>query len=95
VERPPDQIRNEIEDVREDLGETLEEIGDRVAPQKVMARAKADIAGRVDDAKEKVSPRRLAQRGTDVVRRGVRSAMGSNDDDGDGRVSQVTGAARK
>ena len=97
--RPPEEIRGEIDDVREDLGETLEEIGDRVAPQKVMARAKAEATEKVEGVKQTLSPRRLARRGTDSVRRGVRRAVGSGaDDDGDdggGQLSQTAGAARE
>jgi hypothetical protein len=68
-----------------------------------MERAKEGLAEKVDDVKEKVSPKRLAQKGADSVRRGVRSAVGS-DDDGDAggqvtqsaarRTPQVAGAAR-
>ena len=91
-ERPPEEIREEIEDVREDLGETLEEIGDRVAPQKLMARAKAEAAERVEGVKAKLSPRRLARRGGDKLRQGARRAVGSGDDSASsGRVSNVAG----
>jgi hypothetical protein len=74
--------------VRDDLGETLEAIGDRVAPQKVMARAKADLADKVDGVKERVSPLRLAGRGAGALRRGVRTAVGSG---GGGTVPRCGG----
>ncbi|HEV3400205.1 MAG TPA: DUF3618 domain-containing protein, partial [Acidimicrobiales bacterium] len=83
-----DDLRHEIADVRGDLGETLEAIGDKVAPDKVMERAKADLSEKVDDVKEKVSPKRLAQKGADSVRRGVRTVVGS-DDDGDAGATRV------
>lgn len=89
-----DEIRSEIDDVREDLGDTLEQIGDRVAPNKVVARTKADLVMKVDEVKDKVSPRRLASRGADAVRRGVRTAVGSDgttSSAGGGRLPEVAG----
>ena len=79
MDKPPEEIRSEIDDVREDLGDTLEAIGDRVAPKKVMARAKADAADKVGEVKARLSPRRLAQRGADAARKGLRGAVGSDD----------------
>jgi len=78
MDRSPEELRSEIDDIREDLGETLEAVGDRVAPKKVVARAKADLADKVEDVKDKVSPTRLARRGADAVRQGVRGMVGSN-----------------
>ncbi|HEX8770692.1 MAG TPA: DUF3618 domain-containing protein [Acidimicrobiales bacterium] len=77
-----EELRRDIEQARGDLGTTLEQIGDRVAPKKVVARTKADIADKVDDVKEKVSPRRLVGAPVQAVRAGVRNVMGSDDDDG-------------
>ena len=95
MEKPPEEIRGEIDDVREDLGDTLEAIGDRVAPKKLMARAKADASERVQGVKAKLGPRRLASRGADTVRQGVRRAVGSgNDSSANGGVSEVAGSAR-
>jgi ElaB/YqjD/DUF883 family membrane-anchored ribosome-binding protein len=79
MDNPPEQIRSEIDDVRENLGETLEAIGDRVAPKKVMARAKADAAEKIDDVKARLSPRRLVRQGVEAARRGVGSAVGGDD----------------
>lgn len=79
MERSAEELVIEIDDVRGDLGQTLEEIGDRVAPKKVLDRTKADLAEKVDDAKQKVSPSRLTRRGTDAFRRGMRTAVGSDD----------------
>jgi gas vesicle protein len=47
-------VRREIEDTREDLGETIEEIGDRVDPRQVVRRGKDRVRRRVEDVKEKV-----------------------------------------
>lgn len=93
MEKPPEEIRSEIDAVREDLGDTLEAIGDRVAPAKVMARAKADAADKIESVKAKVSPRRLARRGADAARRGLRSAVGSDDSSRTTKVPAV-GSAR-
>lgn len=93
MERQPEEIREEIDGVREGLGDTLEELGDRVAPQKVVARAKAEAAQKVETVKEKVSPRRLAGRGADGVRRGVRRVVGSDSGPG-GRPPALEGSAR-
>ncbi|MHB1533100.1 MAG: DUF3618 domain-containing protein [Acidimicrobiales bacterium] len=84
MERSAEELRTEIDNVRGDLGETLEAIGDRVAPKKVVARAKADLTERVDEVKEKVSPARLTRRGADALRRGMSTAVG-----GDGNASSV------
>jgi ElaB/YqjD/DUF883 family membrane-anchored ribosome-binding protein len=72
MERRAEDVRIEIEDVRDDLGEALEAIGDRVAPKKVMTRAKADLS-------DKVSPPALARRGAGALRRGLYSAVGSDE----------------
>jgi gas vesicle protein len=73
-----DELRRDIEQTRGELGTTLEELGDRVAPKKVVARTKADIADKVDDVKGKMSPRRLVSAPVEAVRAGVRNVMGSD-----------------
>lgn len=62
--RNAEQIREEIEQTRGQLGQTLEAIGDRVSPRHV-----------VEDLAEKVSPRRLVRRQTEKVKEGI-SNMG-------------------
>jgi gas vesicle protein len=91
-----DDLRRDIEQARGDLGTTLEQIGDRVAPKKVVARTKADIADKVDDVKEKVSPRRLVGAPVQAVRTGVRNVMGSDATDSDDRRGrgQLTASTR-
>jgi len=81
VSRRADEVRQEIQQTQAQLGSTLEEIGDRVAPKKVVRRAKGEIAGRVDDVKEKVSP---ARRARGALRRVRETVMGSEDDGGTG-----------
>lgn len=72
-------LRRDIEAARGELGSTLEEIGDRVAPKKVVARTKSDIADKVDEVKEKVSPRRLLGAPVRAVRSGVRNVVGAGE----------------
>lgn len=69
-------VRRDIERTRAELGATLEELGDRVAPKKVVARTKANVAGKVDDVKERVSPRRNVQ---NLFRKVRTSVMGAAD----------------
>jgi hypothetical protein len=59
VATDPNEVRRDIEQARNELGQTLEAIGDRVAPKKVVARAKDSVSETVDDVREKVSPSRL------------------------------------
>ncbi len=44
-----EELTREIGRARADLATTLEAVGDRVAPKKVVARAKADVAERVEE----------------------------------------------
>jgi gas vesicle protein len=91
-----DELKRDIEQARGDLGTTLEQIGDRVAPKKVVARTKADLADKVDDVKEKVSPRRLVGSPVHAVRASVRSVMGSEgESSGNGSRGQFTASARQ
>ncbi|HEX3540364.1 MAG TPA: DUF3618 domain-containing protein [Acidimicrobiales bacterium] len=79
-----DEVRRDIERVRGDLGQTLEELGDRVAPAKVVARTKENVAEKVEEVKEKVSPARVARRQGDKLRDGFRHLMGFGDGSGGG-----------
>jgi hypothetical protein len=71
-----DELRRDIDRVRGDLGQTLEELTDRVAPAKVVARAKENVAEKVEEVKDKVNPARVARRQSDKLRDGFRSLMG-------------------
>ena len=98
-----EELTRDIERVRGDLGSTLEAIGDRVAPKKVAARAKAKATDKVEDLRERVSPKRVLERRTEDLRTRVRrvqaSVTGRSDDmayydSGDSRASRGTKAAR-
>jgi hypothetical protein len=65
-----DEVRADIEKVRGDLSSTLEEIGERVTPKKVVGRAKAEVA-------DKVSPARAVRRRGQRLREGLRVAKDS------------------
>lgn len=82
--RPTEEVRKDIANTRDELGSTLEEIGDRVAPDKVKERVKDNVSEKVDDVKGRLSPTRVARRGTESVRQGLRTArlkvMGDGDE---------------
>src|SRR5215212_6573213 len=78
--RSTDDVKRDIEETRDELGNTLEAIGDRVAPRKVVGRVKSNVAEKVDDVKQRVNPLRLVRRGTDGVRNGLRNGRGSGGD---------------
>ena len=80
MSRDPDEIREEIETAREDLGETLEAIGDRVAPKHVAKRVKDDVDDKIDAIGDKVSPKRILARRTESIRSGLRNRGGSGMD---------------
>lgn len=95
--RSTDEVRRDIEQTRDELGNTLEAIGDKVAPKKAVRRAKWKAQDKVEDVKDRVSPARLARRGTDnVLHRlhDVRLSIMGSDDEGDEEVTQSNGSTR-
>ena len=82
MSRDADEIRQEIDRARDDLGETLEAIGDRVAPKHVAQRVKDDVDDKIDAIGDKVSPKRIFQRKTEGIRSGLR-IRGANVDTSD------------
>ena len=80
----PEQIQHDIERSRNNLGSSLEQIGDRVAPGKVVARTKRNVtekvSEKVEDVKERVSPVRVAKRQGVKVRSGFREFMGAGNE---------------
>lgn len=98
MSRDPDEIREEIDRARGELGETLEAIGDRVAPKHVAQRVKGDVDDKIDAIGDKVSPKRIFQRRTAGIRSGLRnrgeSRMdGSTEITADDGMSESTGTA--
>jgi len=91
VSRDPDEIRQEIDRAREDLGETLEAIGDRVAPKHVAQRVKDDVDEKIEAIGDKVSPRRIFQRKTESIRSGLRNRGEANVDTTDDTGIDDTG----
>jgi hypothetical protein len=55
-------IEADIRRTRSDLAVALERLADRIAPKKVIARAKTQLAAKVADAKERLNPVRVVQR---------------------------------
>jgi gas vesicle protein len=93
-----DEVRRDIERVRGDLGQTLEELSDRVAPAKVVARTKETVVEKVEEVKDKVNPARVAKRERDKLRNGFRNVMGFSDNsaaggDALGQRSDIAGRA--
>lgn len=92
-----EEVQRDIEQTRVELGNTLEAIGDKVAPKKAVRRAKWKAQDKVEDVKDRVSPARLARRGTDnVLHRlhDVRLSIMGSDDEGDDEVTQRNGSTR-
>ncbi len=95
MSRDPDDIRHEIDQTREELGETLEAIGARVAPGHVAQRVKDDVDERLDVIGDKVSPKRILQRRTEGVRAGLRSIAEGRATDGADGTPDVTARVRQ
>lgn len=98
MSRRPEDVRRDIEQTRDELGETLEAIGDRVAPKKVVGRVKGNVAEKVEGVRDRVSPARIARRSTDGIRDSVRNAkeavMGSSESNGSRGRSVGTSSRR-
>ncbi|HSH61551.1 MAG TPA: DUF3618 domain-containing protein, partial [Acidimicrobiales bacterium] len=77
MSRRPEDIRREIDQVRGDLGVTLEAIGDRVSPKLAKERAKEKVTERMDEISDRVNPKRIVRRRSERVRQGLRSARES------------------
>jgi uncharacterized protein YjbJ (UPF0337 family) len=94
-----DEIRSEIEETRGAMGDTLEALGDRVAPKKVTARAKAEVADKVDEVRHRLSPggalRRTTSRLRDSLQGDKATSNGSAGDDTRRSRSALTDAPRK
>ncbi len=69
------EIRSEIEQTRGAMGSTLEALGDRVAPKKVAARAKADVAEKVEVVRHRLSPVGAIRRATSRMSGSMHGAM--------------------
>lgn len=91
-------IEREIASTRTDLGQSLEALGDRVAPKKVVARAKetakAKVAEKVEDVKDRVSPPRVLRRKVAAVRSRLPEALGGDGDSTTQKTLPLANAAR-
>ncbi|HEV8115164.1 MAG TPA: DUF3618 domain-containing protein, partial [Acidimicrobiales bacterium] len=74
-----EDLRRDIEQARNGVGEALEAIGDRVAPKKVVDRAKENVAEKVEEVKDKVSPGRIVKRNTLNLRNALGRMVGHDD----------------
>lgn len=81
MSRDAQQIRQEIEETRGQLGQTLEAIGDRVSPRHM-----------VEDLAEKVSPRRLVRRQTERMKEGITNVGDTVKSKANGAVNGIAAA---
>lgn len=68
VEKSKPQLEGEIRESQAQLGETLEALGEKVAPKQVVGKAKAKAHDKLDEVADKVSPPRVARRQVDKVK---------------------------
>ena len=68
MEEREQQLEREIQEVRGELGETLEALGEKVNPKAVVGQAKAKARDKLDEVAEKVSPPRIARRQVEKVK---------------------------
>lgn len=61
----------DITRARADMAGTLEELGDRLSPQKLKARLKMQLQAKVADIKERINPIRIVQRKMGATGRSV------------------------
>jgi hypothetical protein len=93
MSRDPDEIRHEIDETRDELGETLEAIGARMAPSHVAQQVRGDVEDKLGEIGDKVSPKRILERRTEGLRRGLRSVVESGARDGEGGAAVPAGLA--
>ena len=87
-----EQLRREIDQARAGVGQSLEAIGDRIAPKKVVDRAKENVAEKVEEVRDKVSPGRIVRRRTMSLRDTLGRVVGR--DDTEAQDVQPLGARR-
>jgi len=87
VSRDADEIRQEIDQTRDELGETLEAIGARVAPGHVAERVKEDV----DEKLDKVRPARILERRIEGLRAGARRMSDAASAAGAGTGAEAVG----
>ena len=97
MEESKQQVAGEIQDAQAQLGETLEALGEKLAPGEVVGKAKAQAHEKLDDVAEKVSPPRVARRQIDKVKDklGRGSDEGGADQSNDDVRARLAEAARR
>lgn len=81
MEESKQQVEREIKEAQAQLAETLEALGEKVAPQQIVGKAKEKARDKLDELSEKVSPPRVARRQVEKVKDKLR---GDSDDDDTG-----------
>ncbi len=95
MSRNPEDVRREIDRARNDLGVTLEAIGDRVSPKLVKERAMDKVNERLDAVNDRVNPARIVRRRRARMRASLRNVRESVMGPVDGvDVSRAAGSVR-
>ena len=68
MEKSKPQVESEIRETQAKLGESLEALGEKVAPNQVVGKAKAKAHDKLDEVADKVSPPRIARRQVEKVK---------------------------
>jgi hypothetical protein len=79
VEESKPQVEGEIREAQAQLGESLEALGEKVAPKQVVGKAKATAHDKLDEVADKVSPPRVARRQVEKVK----DKLGRESDEGE------------
>lgn len=94
MEESKEQLQAEIHETREELGETLEALAQKVSPQQVAGQAREKVRDKLDDVADKVSPPRVARRQLEKVKDKLgkdrdEGAAGKVDDDTRQRIAEA------
>ena len=88
-----DQLKREIADTRNDLGNTLDAIGDRVSPSRVIQRRKNRVTGALSTARDRVMG--VGHATTNAISGGTHSLTETVKDGVAGGTSSAVGAVRE
>ena len=97
MEKREEQLQAEIHEVQGQLAETLEALGEKVSPKRVVEQTKDKARDKLDDVADKVSPPRVARRQVEKVK----DKLGHESDDAgagqvdDGTRQRIAEAARR
>ncbi len=87
MEKREEQLQAEIHEVQGQLAETLEALGGKVSPKRVVEQTKDKMRDKLDDVADKVSPQRVARRQVEKLKDKLDR---ESDDAGAGHVDDGT-----